>query len=55
MRVVVKTNEVLVRAGKNVETQTAGFNLPTPRQNRSFLQISNFDLQKEEKDPNGLC
>jgi hypothetical protein len=49
--VVVKTNEVLVRAGKNVETQTAGFNLPTPRQNRSFLQISNFDLQKEEKDP----
>ena len=49
--VVVKTNEVLVRAGKNVETQTAGFNLPTPRQNRSFLQISNFDLQREEKDP----
>ena len=49
--VIVKTNEVLVRSGKNVETQTDGFNLPTPRQNRSFLQISTFDLEKKELDP----
>jgi len=49
--VIVKTNEVLVRSGKNVETQTDGFNLPTPRQNRSFLQISTFDLEKKELNP----
>jgi hypothetical protein len=49
--VVVKENDVLIRAGKNVSTQTQGFNIPTPRLNRSFLQISNFDLEKVEKDP----
>ena len=49
--VIVKQNEVLIRAGKNVPTQTANFNLPTPRLNRGFLQISNFDLERTEKDP----
>lgn len=49
--VVVKQNEVLIRAGKNIPTQTANFNLPTPRLNRGFLQISNFDLERTEKDP----
>jgi hypothetical protein len=49
--VVVKENDVLIRAGKNISTQTQGFNLPTPRLNRSFLQVSNFDLEKVEKDP----
>ena len=49
--VIVKENEVLIRAGKNVRTQTANFNLPTPRLNRGFLQISNFDLERTEKDP----
>jgi hypothetical protein len=49
--VIVKENDVLIRAGKNVSTQTQGFNIPTPRLNRSFLQISNFDLEKVEKDP----
>jgi len=49
--VIVKQDEVLVRAGKNIPTQTAGFNLPTPRLNRGFLQISNFDLERVEKDP----
>jgi hypothetical protein len=49
--VVVKEDEVLIRAGKNVSTQTANFNLPTPRLNRGFLQVSNFDLERTEKDP----
>ena len=49
--VIVKQNEVLVRAGKNITTQTAEFNLPTPRQNRSFLQISIYDQEKKETDP----
>jgi hypothetical protein len=49
--VIVKENEVLVRAGKNVPTQTANFNIPTPRLNRSFLQLSNFELERTEKDP----
>lgn len=49
--VVVKEDEVLIRAGKNIPTQTAGFNLPTPRLNRGFLQISNFDLERVDKDP----
>jgi hypothetical protein len=49
--VVVKKNDVLIRAGKNIPVQTAGFNLPSPRQNRSFLQISLFDLEKEFADP----
>ena len=49
--VIVKQDEVLIRAGKNITTQTSNFNLPTPRQNRSFLQISMFDLEKKYKDP----
>jgi len=49
--VIVKDEEVLIRAGKNVVTQTAGFNLPTPRQNRSFLQLSSFALEKKQLDP----
>lgn len=49
--VIVKDNEVLVRAGKNIPTQTANFNLPTPRLNRGFLQISNFDLERTDKEP----
>lgn len=49
--VVVKENDVLIRAGKNIQPQTSGFNIPTPRQNRSFLQVSLFDLQKKYNDP----
>jgi hypothetical protein len=49
--IIVKENDVLIRAGKNLTTQTAGFNLPTPRQNRSFLQISLYDQEKKELDP----
>lgn len=49
--VIVKENDVLIRAGKNIRTQTAEFNLPTPRQNRSFLQISLYDLEKKQLDP----
>lgn len=49
--VVVKNETVLVRAGKNVTTQTANFNLPTPRLNRGFLQVSLFDQEKQEIDP----
>jgi len=49
--VVVKRDTVLVRSGKNIQPQTSGFNLPTPRQNRGFLQVSLFDLQKKELDP----
>jgi hypothetical protein len=45
--VVVKKDEVLIRAGKNIQPQTSGFNIPTPRQNRSFLQVSLFGLEKE--------
>ena len=49
--VVVKQNEVLIRAGKNSQPQTSTFNIPTPRQNRSFLQVSIFDLEKKFLDP----
>lgn len=49
--VIVKEDEVLLRAGKNIVSQTAGFNLPTPRQNRSFLQLSSFSTEKKELDP----
>ena len=49
--VIVKEDEVLIRAGKNIKTQTAGFNLPTPKQNRSFLQISSFSQEKTFLDP----
>ena len=49
--VIVKEEEVLIRAGKNIQTQTAGFNLPTPRQNRSFIQLSSFAQEKVEQPP----
>lgn len=49
--VVVKKNDVLIRAGKNFPVQTSGFNFPSPRQNRSFLQISLFDIEKEKGEP----
>jgi hypothetical protein len=49
--VIVKEDEILIRAGKNIKTQTAGFNLPTPRQNRSFFQLSSFTQEKKELEP----
>lgn len=49
--VVVKENDVLIRAGKLDQPQTSEYNIPTPRQNRAFLQVSLFDLQKKFKDP----
>ena len=49
--IIIKEDEVLIRAGKNIKTQTAGFNLPTPRQSRSFLQLSSFSLERKELDP----
>lgn len=45
------SNDVLIRSGKNVQPQTSGFNIPTPRQNRAFLQVSLFELEKTYKDP----
>jgi hypothetical protein len=48
--VIVKEDEVLIRSGKNIKTQTAGFNLPTPRQSRSFLQLSSFSLERKKLD-----
>lgn len=48
--VVVKQDEVLIRAGRNIQPQTNSFNIPTPRQNRSFLQVSLFSLEKELSD-----
>jgi hypothetical protein len=49
--IIVKKTDVLIRAGKNLPVQTSGFNIPTPRQNRGFLQVSLFDLEKEFNDP----
>ena len=49
--VIVKQNEVLIRSGKNLQPQTSGFNIPSPRENRAFLQTSIFDLEKTYKDP----
>lgn len=49
--VVVKNESVLVRAGKNVVTQNAGYDVPTPRLNRGFLQVSLFDQEKKSVDP----
>ena len=49
--VVVKDDSVLVRAGKNDTTQTAKANLPTPRTNRGFLQVSLFDQEKVDVAP----
>lgn len=49
--VVVKQSEVLIRAGKNFQPQASSYNIPSPRQNRSFLQVSIFDLEKEYANP----
>lgn len=49
--VVVKEDEVLIRGGKNIRTQITGYNIPTPRQNRAFLQVSSFSQEKDELDP----
>ena len=49
--VVVKQSEVLIRAGRNTQPQTDTFDLPKPRQNRSFLQVSLFDLEKKYNEP----
>ena len=49
--VVVKKESVLVRAGKNVVTQTAESDTPTPRLNRGFLQVSLFDQEKKSVNP----
>jgi hypothetical protein len=49
--IIVKENEVLIRAGKNVPTQTANFNIPTPKQNRSFLQLSSYPKELQKKPP----
>jgi hypothetical protein len=45
------SDDVLIRSGKNIQSQTSGFNIPTPRENRAFLQVSLFELEKEYKDP----
>ena len=49
--VVVKQSEVLIRAGRNIQPQANSYNVPTPRQNRAFLQVSLFDLEKKYNDP----
>lgn len=49
--VIVKNESVLIRAGKNIVTQTAESNIPTPRLNRGFLQVSLFDQEKKSINP----
>lgn len=44
--VVVKRDMVLVRAGKNFQSQSSNFVLPQKNPNWGFLQISNFDLER---------
>lgn len=39
---ILKKNDVLIRAGKYITTE--GDQLPTPYTNRSFVQLSNYDL-----------
>jgi hypothetical protein len=51
---IVKQDEVLIRAGKNVvldqpvESTSYGFNLPIANDKRAFLQVSNFSFVKEK-------
>lgn len=47
---IVKQDEVLIRAGKNVVTETTanGFNLPAANEKRAFIQVSKFSLNKEK-------
>lgn len=51
--IVVKENDVLIRAGKldPLQSSSADFNLPVPNDKRSFLQISTFNLEKVENPP----
>jgi hypothetical protein len=51
--IVVKENDVLIRAGKldPLQSSSADFNLPVPNDKRSFLQISTFNLEKTENPP----
>jgi hypothetical protein len=52
--VIIKQDEVLIRAGKNVvlqrpvESTQFGFNLPVANEKRAFLQVSNFSYNKEK-------
>jgi hypothetical protein len=46
---IIKQNEVLLRAGKTPELK---YNkLPTPNNNRSFLQLSYFPIQETKESP----
>ena len=51
--VVVKENEVLIRAGKldPNKSSSADFNIPVPNDKRSFLQISTYGLEKIKGEP----
>ena len=55
--VIIKQDEVLIRAGKNVvlerpvESTQFGFNLPIANEKRAFLQVSNFSYNKENGEP----
>lgn len=51
--IVVKENDVLIRAGKldPLQSSSADFNLPVPNDKRSFLQISTFNLEKVDNPP----
>jgi hypothetical protein len=51
--VVVKENEVLIRAGKldPLKSSSADFNIPVPNDKRSFLQISTSPLEKIKGEP----
>lgn len=52
--VVVKENDVLIRSGKNLISQSAGFNLPTGNEKRSFVQVSSFNFNKILGSPKTL-
>lgn len=46
--VIVRENHVLLRSGKlnPLESSSADFNIPTPNDKRSFVQVSTFGLEK---------
>jgi len=54
--VVVKENDVLIRAGKldPLKSSSADFNIPVPNDKRSFLQISTFGLEKIKGEPKSV-
>ena len=47
--IIVKNDEVLLRAGKHFPFQRA--EIPTPNPNRAFLQLSKLGLKKETGNP----